>query len=642
MPPSHAIAPAEPPAPEDPTPRDFGLLAALWRTRAYLLPQWPHFLAFALFSGVGMLLQIGTSLVGFDLLTNKVFLAQPLSELQAALLGLDAERYVAVEQLAQDARMTLRNVFLGLVCFLLALGFALGSGLGYYLTWILQRVNQALRLAMMEAAVRLSLKEHQQRQVGDAIYRVYQDSAMVTAVVQNALVQPAVALATLATALATITLFSPYLGLLFLLAAAPSVLAAAVLTPLLKRQSATARAANSALTSHIQESIAAARLLKANGAEDAAFASFRQRSRLALDSAYALRRTVAVLSLAVFLCTALAAIGADYLMVHWVWAEAPTFGFGFMAFVGFAVWNLGAFQAARERHISVSAAGVSLAAMWGLLQDMSMGLGRAFVLLDIEPEVADPPRPQAMPAVREGVAFENVSFGYGEAAVLRGVSFTARPGTTTAIVGASGAGKSTLMRLLLRLYDVTDGAIRIDGVDVRALRLAELRAAMAIVLQENLLFPTTIADNIRYASPGASDAQVAAAAQASCADDFIDALPEGYATPLGERGAKLSTGERQRISMARAILKDTPILILDEPTAALDVATEQRVVARLAAHGRDKVTFFITHRLATIRQADQILFLKDGAIVEQGSHAELMARPDGRYRRFVAAEAVAA
>ena len=631
--------------PQESPARELGLVAALWRTRAYLLPQWPHFLAFALLSGVGMLLQIGTSLVGFDLLTNKVFLAEPLSELQAALLGLDAERYVAVEQLAQDARITLRNVFLGLVCFLLALGFALGSGLGYYLTWILQRVNQALRLAMMEAAVRLSLKEHQQRQVGDAIYRVYQDSAMVTAVVQNALVQPAVALATLATALATITLFSPYLGLLFLLAAVPSVLAAAVLTPLLKRQSATARAANSALTSHIQESTAAARLLKANGAEDAAFASFRQRSRLALDSAYALRRTVAVLSLAVFLCSALAAIGADYLMVHWVWAEAPTFGFGFMAFVGFAVWNLGAFQAARERHISVSAAGVSLAAMWGLLQDMSMGLGRAFVLLDIEPEVADPPRPQAMPAVREGVAFENVSFGYGgygEAAVLRGVSFVARPGTTTAIVGASGAGKSTLMRLLLRLYDVTDGAIRIDGVDVRGLRLADLRATMAIVLQENLLFPTTIADNIRYASPGASDTQVAAAARASCADEFIDALPEGYATPLGERGAKLSTGERQRISMARAILKDTPILILDEPTAALDVATEQRVVARLAAHGRDKVTFFITHRLGTIRQADRILFLEDGAVAEQGSHAELMARPGGRYRRFVAAEAEAA
>ena len=625
--------------------RDIGLVAALWRTRAYLLPQWRHFALFALLSALAMALEIGTPLLGFDLLTNKVFLAEPLSELQARLFGLDAERYVAVDELAEDARLTLRNLALALLCGLFAAGFALGSALAYYLTWILQRVNQHLRLAMMDAAVRLSLREHQERQVGDAIYRVYQDSAMVTAVVQNALVQPAVALATLAGALATVALFNPYLGLLFLLAAAPSLLAAAVLTPRLRRQSAAARAANSALTSHIQENVAAARLLQANGAEAAAFAGFRGRSRSALDRAYELRRTVATLSLAVFLCSALVAIGADYLMVHWVWAEAPTFGFGFVAFVGFAVWNLGAFQAARERHISVSAAGVTLAAMWSLLQDMSVGLRRAFLLLDVKPEVADPPQPLPMPAVREGVAFDSVGFAYGSEPVLLGASFEARPGTTTAIVGASGAGKSTLMRLLLRLYDVSAGAIRIDGVDLRALRLADLRAAIAVVLQENVLFPTTIADNIRYAAPQASASEVAEAARVAGADEFIAALPEGFDTVLGERGAKLSTGERQRISLARAILKQTPILILDEPTAALDVATEAQVMARLAAHGqsgRKKTIFFITHRLATIRQADQILFLADGAVAEQGDHATLMALPNGRYRRFVAAELEAA
>lgn len=226
--------------------------------------------------------------------------------------------------------------------------------------------------------------------------------------------------------------------------------------------------------------------------------------------------------------------------------------------------------------------------------------------------------------------------------MLRGVSFQAAPGTTTAIVGASGAGKSTLMRLLLRLYDVDDGAIRIDSVDVRQLRLADLRAAIAVVLQENVLFPTSIADNIRYATPNATDAQLVEAARAACAEEFIATAPRGFDTVLGERGAKLSTGERQRISMARAIIKNTPILILDEPTAALDVATEQRVVERLAAHGRDKVMFFITHRLATIRRADQILFLEDGAVVEQGDHATLMALPNGRFRRFASAEFEAA
>ena len=625
------------------------LATALWRTRSYLLPQWRHFVAFALLSGLAMLLGIGTPLLGIDLLTNGVFLAEPLTELQARLLALDVERYAEVERLAEDARLALRNVVLVVICALFAAGFLLGSALSYYLTWILQRVNQHLRLAMMDAATRLSLREHQERKVGDAIYRIYQDSAMVTAVVQNALVEPVVALGNLAIALVAVALFHPYLGLLFLLAALPSLLAAAVLTPRLRRQSAAARAANSDLTSHIQESTAAARLLQANGAESAAFGAFRSRSRAALDRAYELRRSVAVLNLAVFLCTAIAAIGADYLMVTWVWDEAPTFGFGLVAVVGFAVWNLGAFQAARERNVSISGAAVSLAAMWSLLQDMGMGLGRAFVLLDLEPEVADPPWPTPMPAVRRGVAFEEVRFGYRlrDAApegreVLRGVSFEAAPGTTTAIVGASGAGKSTLMRLLLRLYDVDGGAIRIDGVDIRRLRLADLRAAIAVVLQENVLFPTSIADNVRYATPNATEAQLAEAARAACAEAFIAALPSGFETVLGERGAKLSTGERQRISMARAIIKNTPILILDEPTAALDVATEQRVVERLAAHGRDKVMFFVTHRLATIRRADRILFLEDGKVAEQGDYATLMAAPNGRFRRFAGAEFEAA
>ena len=625
------------------------LATALWRTRSYLLPQWRHFVAFALLSGLAMLLAIGTPLLGIDLLTNGVFLAEPLTELQARLLALDVERYAEVERLAEDARLALRNVVLVVICALFAASFLLGSTLSYYLTWILQRVNQHLRLAMMDAAARLSLREHQERKVGDAIYRVYQDSAMVTSVVQNALIEPAVALANLVVALGMISLFHPYLGFLFLLAALPSLLAAAALTPRLRWQSAAARAANSDLTSHIQESTAAARLLQANGAESAAFAAFRSRSRAALDRAYELRRSVAILNLAVFLCTAIAAIGADYLMVTWVWDEAPTFGLGLVAVVGFSVWNLGALQAARERSVSLSAAAVSLATMWSLLQDMGMGLGRAFVLLDIEPEVADPPWPAPMPPVRRGVAFDNVRFAY-EARdtapagheVLRGVSFEAAPGTTTAIVGASGAGKSTLMRLLLRLYDVDGGAIRIDGVDIRSLRLADLRAAIAVVLQENVLFPTSIADNVRYATPNATDAQLAEAARAACAEEFIAALPSGFETVLGERGTKLSTGERQRISMARAIIKNTPILILDEPTAALDVATEQRVVERLAAHGRDKVMFFVTHRLATIRRADQILFLEHGKVAEQGDYATLMARPNGRFRRFAGAEFEAA
>ena len=619
-----------------------GLGAALWRTRGYLLPQLKHFLLFGALSGVGMLLELAVYLAGFDLLTNKVFRGEPLNATQAAFVGLDADRFVAVDALDDDARRTLRTVFLVLMGSLLAAGFLLGTGLRYYLTWILQRVNQALRLAMLERAVHLSLRYHDEAPVGDAIYRVYQDSAMVTNVVQNALIQPLTAFANLLVALAALTFFDPYLGLLFLLALVPSLVAVRAFTTGLRRRSDRARRANSALTAHIQESVNGARVLKANGAEAAAFGTFRQRSLGALDRAYELRRRIAILNLIVFLLTATTVIAADYLMAGWVWNGAPTFGYGLVALVGFAAWNLGAFQAARDRHVALSGICVSLAMLWGILQDMGVGLRRAFFLLDLEPEVRDRPDAAAMPAVGEGVRFRDVAFGYRAGVpVIKDVTFVARPGTVTAIVGASGAGKSTLMSLLLRLYEVDAGRIEVGGTDIRDIRVKALRSAVAIVLQENALFPTSVLENIRYAVEDAPMAAVRHAAVVACADEFIATLPSGYGTLLGERGAKLSTGQRQRLSIARAVLKDAPILILDEPTAALDVHTERRVLDNLGAWAQDgKIIFLITHRLATIRQADQILLLEDGTVVEEGDHATLMARDEGRYRAFAAASLV--
>ncbi|MYE84084.1 MAG: ABC transporter ATP-binding protein [Gammaproteobacteria bacterium] len=610
--------------------------AALWRTRAYLLPQLRHFVMYGVLTAFTMLLEMGAVLLVYDLLTNKVLQGEPLTELQAGLLGFDPGRFVAVEALDQAARLTLRTVFLVLAAALLSIGFALGTGLTYYLTWILQRVNQDLRLAMMDAAVHLSLRYHDDAPVGDGIYRVYQDSAMVTNVVQNGLIAPATALVNLLVALVTVSLFAPWLGVLLLVAVVPSVVVARAFVPRLREGSARARAANSALTSHIQESVHGARVLKAHQAEGRAFEAFRQRSFRALDQAYELRRTVALLNLAVFVLTAMSVIAADYLMAQWVWAEAPTFGYGVIAFVGFAVWNLGAFQAAQDRNATLSAGSVTLANLWSLLQDMGVGLARAFFVLDQEPEVRDRPGAVAMPPVERGVRFREVDFAYRPGVpVLRGVSFTAQPGTVTAVVGVSGTGKSTLMRLLLRLYEVDGGAIEIDGVDIRDIRVQSLRDGIGIVLQENALFPTTVADNIRFAAPDVDDDAVEAAAATACADGFVRDLPEGYATELGERGAKLSTGQRQRISIARAVVKNAPILLLDEPTASLDVATERQVLARLAEWGRDKVIFLVTHRIGTIRRADRILFLEEGVLVEEGDHASLMERPEGRYRAFV-------
>jgi ABC-type multidrug transport system fused ATPase/permease subunit len=252
--------------------------------------------------------------------------------------------------------------------------------------------------------------------------------------------------------------------------------------------------------------------------------------------------------------------------------------------------------------------------------------------------VRDAPGAVEFEGVRESIAYRDVCFRYQpDRPVLEGASFEARPGSICAVVGPTGAGKSTLLALLVRLFDPDRGSILIDGRDLREFRVESLRRGVAIALQENVLFATTLRENVRYAVPEASEEAVQAAAWVACADEFVAALPAGYDTLLGERGARLSTGQRQRLSIARALLKDAPILILDEPTASLDAETEIRLLERLRAWGKGRVVFLITHRLSTIRRADQILFLEDGRIVEAGSHDALVARR-GAYDALVRAE----
>jgi subfamily B ATP-binding cassette protein MsbA len=282
------------------------------------------------------------------------------------------------------------------------------------------------------------------------------------------------------------------------------------------------------------------------------------------------------------------------------------------------------------------AAGQSLRQVTNLQTVMSEGLTaarRLFEALDIQPEIREPAAPKALPAGPATVEFDNVSFAYGAAPTLTDVSLTVRPGETAALVGPSGGGKSTLLSLLPRFYDATSGRVRINGVDVRELSLADLRSRIALVTQEPFLFDDTIAANIAYGRDGASQAEIEAAARAAAAHDFITALPDGYQTRAGEGGMRLSGGQRQRIAIARAFLKDAPILLLDEATSALDTESEALVQAALERLMQGRATLMIAHRLSTVRNADRIHVLDAGRVVEQGAHAALV-KKGGLYARL--------
>ena len=258
---------------------------------------------------------------------------------------------------------------------------------------------------------------------------------------------------------------------------------------------------------------------------------------------------------------------------------------------------------------------------------------RIFEMLDIHTEVTERPEAPALAPFRCVIEFHDVSFGYEEngTRILRGVSFRVQAGQMVAIVGRSGAGKTTLVNLLPRFYDVSSGTITFDDVDIREVQLASLRRQIGIVTQETVLFDDTVTNNIAYGLTGATREQVETAARAAHAHDFIVALPQGYDTVIGERGQRLSGGQRQRLAIARALLKDAPILVLDEATSALDTESELLVQDALATLMKNRTSFVIAHRLSTIRRADAIIVLERGRIVEVGRHDDLLERSAGTY-----------
>ncbi|MYF31425.1 MAG: ABC transporter ATP-binding protein [Gammaproteobacteria bacterium] len=624
------------------------ILQLAFKCWPFIRPLIKHLLILIASAVLVSLVLFAVFLLGTDLFNNKILVGDKLQPLQAQLLFVDesfvlediADNVNERDPLTESQRKTVRTrvMIWGaglLVVFAPSIGILL-----YYNIWIWQMINQNLRVAMIAKAEHLSLKYHSQSRVGDAIFRIYQDSATITSLIQEAFVGPAAALYGIVVALAFLCFFDPWIAVAAVLALVPMILLTACATRLLRERALANRVAFSKLTSRVQEIMVALRIVKANKGEERALERFDQDSHRALDAAFTLRMTIAVLQVLVTSIAALVMIGAEFVIVYWVLGERETFlGAAAVTVIGFAVWNLGAFEDARERLGGALFGGTGLVGTWARLQDLFIGLERAFYLLELEADIVDPDEPVRFPTPVESVTWKDIHFAYDPALpVLQGVDLVARSGTITAIVGASGAGKSTLVSLLLRLYDPDRGHVLVNGTDLRTFRVDEIRESAAIALQRNVLFAGTVADNIGYAARSPKRADIEAAARVACADGFIRELANGYDTELGERGGKLSSGQRQRLSLARAIVRNTPILILDEPTAALDAETELAVMRNLRQWGKDKVVFLITHRMATIRDADQVVFLEQGRPVEVGDHDSLV-RADGRYRLFADAAA---
>ena len=606
-----------------------------WRFRLHA-----HLAYFYILLGIQGFIEIAMALVMTDMLSQSILLSDPLMPAVAQFFGESSWSREVAEVLSIDQRHIVKWWYISLMIGLWLLMLPFEVVRPYYHVWIMQRINQDLRLALVERWHQLSLTYHSDHRTGDSIYRIYQDSAQVTAVIGQ-LITCSIGVWRYLLAVILVSFLSPTIGLIALTIVIPAILLARWAMPRMRTRSLVYRAATSDITSRIQESFAAIRLIKAYRAEDRVQQEMEEDSIVAFNAAFQVRLMIALVTILMFTIAGGILLSGEFFMAMYANQGNEAFAKEIIAVIGlsFTIWSLGAFNWGRDRFHETTNNVRHIMRQWLASQDMAMGLQRVFDILDIAPDVTDAVDAIPLRSLQDAIVFEDVHFNYqSDRPVLDGVNLTAKPGTITAIVGPTGSGKSTLMGLLLRLYDPLDGRILIDGVDLKQYLIGSLRENTAIALQENVLFALSIKDNIRYVAPSATDEQVEQAIEVACMSDYVSGLPNGIDTLLGDRGGKLSTGQRQRLSIARAVVRDTAVLILDEPTAALDADTEHRVMTNLSEWGQGRAIFLITHRISTIRRADNILYLDEGRIVESGSHGELMAIQSGRYRTFVETE----
>lgn len=507
----------------------------------------------------------------------------------------------AVAPSAVDRSGAALLAFTGLLVLLLAAGMELqrlaSSVLGKYTG---ENLELEFRARLFRHAQRISLIYHDSRGTTDSLYRIFSDGSSVQWIGVYGVAPFVTAVLTLLGMIVVTVTINTKLALVAL-AVVPLLL---VLTRVYRLQLRDGwievKELETESLSVVQETLQALRQVKAYGREEHESGRFHHRSRARLRSHLRVLLIEGFLRLLVGLCMGAGTAAVIYVGLREVKSGALTLG-ELLLVMGYLTQLYGPLQTITHSLTALQASITSAA--------------RAYALLDHEPEVAERPDPMPLERAKGAVEFRNVTFGYDDdQTVLHDVSFTVEPGMCVGIAGATGAGKSTVVSLLARFYDPRSGEILLDGCDLRDYRLADLRDQFAFVFQEPLLFSTSVFENIAYARPEASYEEVQAAAEAANAHPFITRLTDGYDTSVGDRGLRLSVGERQRISLARAFLRDAPILVLDEPTSSVDIKTEALIVSAIERLVAGRTTFMIAHRLSTLETCDVLLEIEDGRV----------------------------
>ncbi len=488
---------------------------------------------------------------------------------------------------------------------------------------ITHRINHGLRTLLFGRLMAWPLTRYSDASVGDAVYRTMYDTPAISRVCYDILVLPIANLFVIATVIwTTAHSFSavPSVTLVACLAAPMVLLSTFLMTGMTRRRSLASRAAGAETTATVEEGMSNVVAVQGLGA------SRRQRAAFAADSRESFKRFRAYIVMTLLLITVQSVVTVG--LVFYVF-------FDICEAIIVGRMSPGDFSVVYAYFVQLVGNLSGLGSMWFNLQNNVAGMRRVYDVVDA-PVDADLQGQDAIDRLRRGVEIDNVSYRYPDGTqAVHEASLEGQIGEVVALVGATGAGKSTLAYLLAGFVHPQAGSVRFDGVDARTLSVDCLRAQVAFVFQEAFLFDDTVANNIRMSAPDATDDEVVEAARVAGALDFIEALPQGFASRLGRTGGTLSVGQKQRLAIARGLVSKAPVLVLDEPTASLDPETENALVAALEAGRRDRLLVVIAHRLSTIRRADRICFMDEGRIVESGSHEELMALLNGAYRTFV-------